>query len=129
MNDMVCKPKSQSKDRVSIEIKFLFCCRDVAPSQTTHKSEERSDLLVDFPNHKMTLSIFSNTKSFPLQFQKTSVLLHQCEAAEHTNLEFRTKRYFVAQNHANTGFVSLYRGQLFIMAVSHGQLSVMGYES
>lgn len=50
-------------------------------------------------------------------------------AAEHTSLEFRTKRYFLAQNHENAGFVSSYRGQLFIMAVSHGQQSVMGYES
>lgn len=41
--------------------------------------------------------------------------------------EFET--YFLARNDVNEGFVSMYRGQLFIMAVSHGQLSVMGYES
>lgn len=132
---IIFKHKSRSKDRTQnvykcykqdkrqcnwISIYYsLFRCRDVAPS-------DRSDLL----HHKMTLSLFSITPGHShCNSKKTSVLLHQCEAAEHTNLEFRTKRYFVPQNYANTGFVSLYRGQLFIMAVSHGQLSVMGYES
>ncbi len=114
-----------------------FYCRDAATHLRLYTSERKVQLFFFLNNIRCNCRFFQSQVSFltpghSLWNSKkfnfiTSMCVNRTRKFWIPDREFET--YFLARNDVNEGFVSMYRGQLFIMAVSHGQLSVMGYES